>query len=111
MMDYDELVGRLRHYTKTEPYYKHTFTQSADAIETLRRERDEAVARAEGEQEAYEFCFRELTALLAERDAIRALLREAGEVLEPFCDPANPHTNGDYLRARAVLAKIKGEGE
>lgn len=95
-----------------------------DEIETLRRERDEALA-AQG----YLYIGRDGKPILArdledQRDALRALLRDAAEVLEVFArrvdeyfadtDDGYPCDFGDFrlgdLRsARAVLEKIKIE--
>lgn len=99
-----------------------------DEIETLRRERDEAIARAEqAEQEEGKLLNAWLVAKagwIEADDQIQgaaALLREAGEVLEPFANSlrsyhaasgdarlsgVNPRV-GDLRRARALLAKIK----
>jgi hypothetical protein len=122
MMDYDELIKPLRFLAQmqtatgiSEPQ-DHTCWMAADAIETLRRERDAAM-------DINFRLLRRTKTTEAERDALRALLREAGEVLEAFANSlrsyhaasgdarlsgVNPRV-GDLRRARAVLEKIKIE--
>ena len=121
MMDYDELIKPLRFLAQmqtatgiSEPQ-DHTCWMAADAIETLRRERDAAM-------DINFRLLRRTKTTEAERDALRALLREAVEVLEPVAkladryDPPHGYIDTaewvpvtDLRRARALLANIKIE--
>ena len=67
-------------------------------------ERDAAIARAEKAEGAYEVACRELAALLSQRDALNALLREAGEKMRPLAEYAeNSDAEDDHDRDETLV--------
>jgi hypothetical protein len=131
MMDYDE---HHQGWRVPKQVLQDENDRLRGEIETLRRERDEALA-AQG----YLYIGRDGKPILArdledQRDALRALLREAASALEPFAaierrqwagtvyegaaddkgilyhyESKTCVTVGDFRRASAVLEKIKIE--
>lgn len=98
----DDLVNRLR----GNPITRSWVLAAADRIEQLTDELAAARERAKEWKRASEYssdCFKEVSAA---HDAALAALKVAREALEPFRNPANPHTNGDYLRARDAIERI-----
>jgi hypothetical protein len=108
MSDYDDLIARLVRFDGRKCISSNEEIEAADAIETLRRERDEVLA-AQG----YLYIGRDGKPILArdledQRDAALALLREAGEVLERGINCIEAE-GWDADDERALLAKIKIE--